>query len=358
MKICFVLPQMVRKPIGGYKIIYEYANRLCERGHEVILLFLNENALQSFALPNGLRNIMIHIFTKYEPRWFNFDRRVAKVSSTDKIDDVVKKVDVAIATSVDTVDQTLEMFSNCNKYYFIQDYEVWGKTAEEVHETFGLGMNNIVISNWLKAIVDKFSKSPSFLLPNPIDTNKYKMFIDPDSRDEKSIGVLYHEAKHKGFIYAYDAILKVKKVFPDIKVHMFGTSIPDFEMPDWVDFKYNASQDDTINIYNNVSVFVCATIEEGFGLTGLEAMACGAALASTEYESVKEYARNYENSLLSPIKDVEALADNIIRLIQDKALRIKIAREGICTAQMRSWDKAVRSFDNYLVNTSKRTTEI
>ena len=45
MKICFILPQTLRKPIGGYKIIYEYANRLVDEGHKVVILFLNERAL-------------------------------------------------------------------------------------------------------------------------------------------------------------------------------------------------------------------------------------------------------------------------------------------------------------------------
>ena len=31
MKICIVLPKFARKAIGGYKIAFEYANRLSKR---------------------------------------------------------------------------------------------------------------------------------------------------------------------------------------------------------------------------------------------------------------------------------------------------------------------------------------
>ena len=41
MKICFVLPINTNKATGGYKIVYEYANRLCDKGFDVSILYLN-----------------------------------------------------------------------------------------------------------------------------------------------------------------------------------------------------------------------------------------------------------------------------------------------------------------------------
>ena len=55
MNICFVLPQMLRKPVGGYKMVYEYANRLSDNWHNVAILFLNDNALKRFKVPKLLR---------------------------------------------------------------------------------------------------------------------------------------------------------------------------------------------------------------------------------------------------------------------------------------------------------------
>ena len=39
MKISFVLPGVSRIPVGGFKMAFEYANRLSNRGHEVTLIF-------------------------------------------------------------------------------------------------------------------------------------------------------------------------------------------------------------------------------------------------------------------------------------------------------------------------------
>lgn len=41
-KVCFALPGIGRHPVGGYKMTYEYANRLVTEGCDVSILFMNE----------------------------------------------------------------------------------------------------------------------------------------------------------------------------------------------------------------------------------------------------------------------------------------------------------------------------
>ena len=38
MRVTFLLPGSARFPVGGYKVVYEYANHLCERGHQVTVV--------------------------------------------------------------------------------------------------------------------------------------------------------------------------------------------------------------------------------------------------------------------------------------------------------------------------------
>ena len=353
MKICFVLPQMLIKPIGGYKIVYEYANRLSEEGHDIGILFLNKNALKRFHFPNFIRNRMLYIFTTIEPRWFKLNSMIHKWSSTDrKIKEKLLNTDLAIATGVDTVQATIDYFPYSHKTYFIQGYERWVYSEERINSTFSMDLDKIVISGWLKNIVDKYSPKPSLLIKNPIDTNIYKYIVPIYLRDDYTLGVLYHNSEEKGFKYAYDAILRLKEKFPNLKVKMFGTSKPKMILPKWIDFKLNASQADTVDIYNNVSIFLCATINEGYGLTGLEAMACGAALVSTEYQGVKEYAENNYNALLSPVFDVNILVKNASELFVNKQKRYTIAKNGIDSAQNFSYTNALAKFNNYLERVS------
>lgn len=47
MRICFVLPGVARQPVGGYKMAYEYANRLVKENHDVSILYLNQDFLKN-----------------------------------------------------------------------------------------------------------------------------------------------------------------------------------------------------------------------------------------------------------------------------------------------------------------------
>lgn len=354
MKICFVLPQILRKPIGGYKMVYEYANRLSAEGHDVAILYLNDTALSRFQIPHWLRILAVEIVTAVEPRWFVLDKKIKKYSSTSKrAKGIGKQYTLVIATGADTVEKTSKFFPRARKAYFIQGYEKWIYSEKQIHNTFALGMDNIVVADWLKVIVDRYAKRPAILLRNPIDTDIYKVNTPIENRNPFTVGVLYHTAKHKGFQYAYEAILRLKEIYPKLRVQMFGTSQPAFEIPSWIKFTFNASQKQTVDIYNNTAVFLCATVCEGYGLTGLEAMACGAALVSTEYDGVKEYAVHGENALLSPVYDTNALVRNAGKLIKNQSIREKIALNGIKRAKEYSWKNAMAILNNYIDKAGK-----
>lgn len=258
----------------------------------------------------------------------------------------LKDTDIAIATAVDTVPAVEKLFQNTRKAYLIQDYEAWNVSEDDVKSTYRLGFINIVISDWLKEIVDGCTTIPSILIKNPVDVDVYCSKVDPKMRRQHSISFLYHEGKHKGAIYAIAAIEKLKRKYPDLEVNSFGTAKAPANMPQYVNYKYCASQEQTVEIYNRSAVFLCATVAEGYGLTGLEAMACGAALVSTDYQGVHEYAINGVNAFLSPVKDVDALVSNVSKLFDDDELRYQIAEAGTKSVQKDfNWDVAVDKFE-------------
>lgn len=342
MKICFVLPRFSRRPIGGYKIVYEYANRLVRRGYEVCVFYMNENVFVEHKMPGFFVPWAANIMTQIEPRWFKLDERIQKISGNDKKSDaLITAVDVTIATGVETVDFCEKCFRNKKKIYLIQDFENWTHEDEEVYSTYNRGFTNIVVSDWLKRIVDENSSEKSICIRNPIDLKLYKMVNPIEKRKLHSIGLLYHKGEHKGLKYSLEALAILKKHYPDLEVYMFGTSKPNGVVPGLVKFIQDASVQETIQVYNTVSVFMCSSIDEGYGLTGMEAMACGAVLATTDYEAVKEYALHGINSLLSPVRDVDAMVRNVEKLFEEPQYLYKLSKNGIVSLKDFDWEKAV-----------------
>lgn len=345
MKICFVLPRYSRRPIGGHKIVYEYANRLVEKGYSIFILFINNNTFVEYKIPKCLRPVASGIMTQIEPRWFPIDRRIRKFSGIQKRDiEILSRMDVCVATGVETVAPCKQYFPEAKKMYLIQDYETWVFCDQEVHRTYGAGFTNIVISNWLKKIVDTYADKPSLVIKNPIDLKVYHPIVPIEQRKAHSIGLLYHSGEHKGLKYSFETLDILKRKYPDLEVFMFGTSELKEKVPGLKQYIRDASTMDTVKIYNRVSVFMCSSINEGYGLTGMEAMACGAALVSTDYSAVFEYAVNQENALLSPVRNAEAMAENISKLFEDENERYRIARNGIHSLEKFSWDTAIIKF--------------
>ena len=200
------------------------------------------------------------------------------------------------------------------------------------------------MAKWLKQIVDQYSPTGSVLIPNAIDTSIYTETVPIQNRDNHTIALLYHESPHKGLKNAFKVLDKLKQKYPDLKVIMFG-KFPKPELPNWITYYKGASQKKTVEIYNSVKVFLCSTIEEGFGLTGIEAMACGACLVSTDYRGVREYAVNNYNSLLSPVGDIDAQVENVIRIFENKELQKNISSNGIQHVKKFKWSEAMKKLN-------------
>lgn len=346
MRICFVLPGVARQPVGGYKMAFEYANRLVKENHEVLILYLNQDLLKNYSVPLIVKRKIAKILTKIEPKWVDLNKKIKKISNLDlDYKEKLGKLDVCIATSAEkTVEEVNKNLIAKTKLYLIQDYENWNISDKELIATYKLGFKNIVVAKWLKQIVDQYSPTESVLIPNAIDTSIYTETVPIQNRDNHTIALLYHESPHKGLKNAFKVLDKLKQKYPDLKVIMFG-KFPKPELPNWITYYKGASQKKTVEIYNSVKVFLCSTIEEGFGLTGIEAMACGACLVSTDYRGVREYAVNNYNSLLSPVGDIDAQVENVIRIFENKELQKNISSNGIQHVKKFKWSEAMKKLN-------------
>ena len=86
-------------------------------------------------------------------------------------------------------------------------------------------------------------------------------------------------------------------------------------------------------LFSSARVHFDASDFQGFGRTGLEAMACGSVSVLTDAGGVHEYARNEHNALLVPPREPEVAASAILRLLQDDALHARLRTNGLTTVQ-------------------------
>ena len=279
----------------------------------------------------------------------NFIKTMLNVGKTH---DTVRVVNDQIGTptyvTVITAVETFEITNSLNTpriVYFIQGHENWGVSEDHLHYTYRSEMPKITIAKWLSDIVDQYSPVKSICIPDGIDSTIF--YRTEQKKDKHSIVFHYRKAAYKGCDVALEVLDRLKQKYSDLKVYVVSNeSIED--LPNWMIKRSQITPQEVAAINNNCEVFLCTSREEGYGLPGLEGMACGCALVSTSYAGVLEYAVDGLNSLLAPVDDVEKLENNIIIIFEDRELREKIVVQGMRTAEELSVDNAARKFEEVL----------
>lgn len=93
-------------------------------------------------------------------------------------------------------------------------------------------------------------------------------------------------------------------------------------------------------LYQHAAAFVFPSVEEGFGMPVLEAMAAGTPVIHSDHPAVLEAAGGA--GLAFPCSNAAALTDTLARLLTTPALRRELVEAGQIHARSRSWDSWAR----------------
>jgi len=339
MKITFLTPHI--KISGGIKLILGYADRLAKKGHAVTVVCPQSTfaRMRIEGVPIFFPHRLLMNLVKYKPKWIQVAAKIKYVPSYDER--YIPDADIVIATAW----QTSEYVNNYplekgKKFHLFMHYErLWDDGCDDV-DTFSykLALKKIVISSCLQKFLKRSFNVDSLLIIAPIDHEIFYPVRDGYNKD-KRICMLYQPYRWKGVedgIRAYE-IAKVKH--PEIQLVMFGPR-KEMEVRNY-EYHYNLTNHELRELYNSCDIFLCPSWREGFGLPSAEAMACGCALITTDHGGCRDYAYHEKTALVSPPKNPEELADNLVRILEDEKLFRCVAENGYKHIKKFAWDKAV-----------------
>lgn len=342
MRIAFILPRPYPFPVGGYKVVYDYADFLA-RNNDVVIYHVIDLPFYVSKKPPILRYIYFKLVGYIHFKWFQFQNSV-RLKLCNRLSHI-EPCDRLIATAWRTA-YVAHRLQAKKKFYFIQGYETWSKEdTEKVHDSYCLdGVTNMVISTFLQEKVAEAGGNPCLVAYNGIDLQKFHIIQPQNKRTPNTVLMMYNRQFEKGAQDGIAALSLVREEYPDIEVTFFGVEPAPQSIPSWARYVCNPAPDELVELYNQHSIFINASHTEGFGLTIAEAMACGCAVATTDSGGCRDFAIHNQTALLSPVQDPEQLAENIVILLKSRVYREKLAKAGWRKIQNFSIENARRSF--------------
>lgn len=180
-----------------------------------------------------------------------------------------------------------------------------------------------------------FPDERTFVVPNPVDENKFC----PSSVAKKDVVVYAGRLeRRKGLDTIAQAIPTVLKRFPSAEFLFIGSDGTDHDGITWShklrdDPAYRGrlrfeekSRDNLIQTYQEAAVCILPSVWENFPYALLEAMACGAPVVATSCGGFPELIENGVSGFLVPVNDPKALALRIGELLADPKLRQDIGK--------------------------------
>ena len=319
--ITFVLPGSLQTPVGGGRIVYEYANRLAQAGHNVHVVHSPVTRIDidwKMVAKAIVRYPQRLLDRSFRPdSWMPVDRRVNVHWTPTLHGRHVPDADVVIATAWKTAEWVAQYGRRKGrKFYFIQHFESWDSSHERVEATWKLPLRKIVIARWLQKMAHEMGETADYV-PNAIDTEQFYCEKPIHERKATRVAMLYHTLKWKGCDDGLTAILQVKARHPNLEAELYGVPPRPKSLPDWIAYRRNPPQAELRAIYNRAAIFVAPSWAEGWSLTTHEAAVCGAAICATDIEGYRPVVIPNETALVSPAMLPEALAHNIDQLIND-----------------------------------------
>jgi GT2 family glycosyltransferase len=281
MRLGFVEPHLAR--FGGIRRMVEFANRLVARGHDV-----------TFYLPPE---------AEMRCAWMRCDAAVKPVTEGFGAD-----LDVVMFNH-EPQWHLIDRFEGARRraFYALHYAHLYGKEGswESLRAPVDLQLAN---SNWTADQIFAETGYRPVVQLGGVNRDMFRPYPGP-----KRYPLLCSGEQQRAW-KGTDTIIEAG--------HLIGVPVERYSGK-------NLDQGDLGREYAAARVFAVGSWFEGFCQPGLESLACGTPLVTTDNGGCREYAIDGETALVVPPRDARAMADAIRRLLDDPELAAKFVANGL-----------------------------
>lgn len=343
MRINYVM--MGTSLTGGYRVLFEIANRLAARGHEVLVT--NPEAPKAAFRFTGrvihprmrlLKTLWFAGLQKVRPPRTVVEKRLADLER------VIPDCDVNVATQAETAYPVHRSAKGIPFIHMQHDETLFYADPglrELVEGAYRLPLRRIANSTWLRERIRAKTGEDSALVCPGVDLNTFRPREAPSTGGKRRVVAFGRNAPWKGVPDLLEAMASVMSDRHDVELVLYGSE-PISHRRAGVEYRFIRvpPDEELARLYSSADVVACPSWYESFPLVPIEAMACGAPVVTTRV-GTEDYAIHEETALVVPPRDPRALAGAIRRVLDDEPLRERLRTAGRAKAREFTWARAV-----------------
>lgn len=236
--------------------------------------------------------------------------------------------------------------SLCNYHPFI--ISVWGSDVmlfpKKSIFTRQILKNNLrkadVICSTSEAMVEElkiYTNKKILLTPFGVDTKKFK----PLTNGKKTETIVIGTVKSLEKVYGIDTLIKAFKIvlkqFPNLILKIVGTGtqekvfkdlVKELGLNEKIEFLGRIPNEEVPKTLNSFDIFIALSRSESFGVSVVEASACGIPVIVSDVGGLPEVVINEFTGLIVQKDSVKEASEAMIKLISNEKLREEMSKNG------------------------------
>ena len=176
----------------------------------------------------------------------------------------------------------------------------------------------------------------------------------PAASDPKEPGLVIYLGrlkKYKNVDHLIQAMAIVREEVPGARLMIVGTGdrrralealTRAMGLEDAVHFTGFVSEEEKIRLLTRAEVAAYPSSKEGWGITVIEANACGVPVVAARVPGLRDAVVDGETGVLVPLGDRKAMAGALIGLLRDRSVRERLAGNAAARSRQFTWENTAR----------------
>jgi len=261
--------------------------------------------------------------------------------------------DGTVATHWTTAYMVDEADNASKKFYFVQDWEPFffpmGTQYLRAEQTYKIGLSCITLGSWLTKRLRDWYDADADYFDLAVDHSIYYPRAVDKPEHPRICFYARPSTPRRLFPIGVEALKLIHHQRPDVEIALYGVEDTELRRHQ-VPFPHTnlgiLSEQELAKLFSSSDLGIVLS-STNCSLVPPEMMACRCAVVDLNRETVEGVLEHEVNALLAE-PTPEAIADAVLRLLEDDALRKRLIETAYQQVQERSWEKSARRVEEIL----------